>query len=222
MKFLIRAFVVLLPWKLRRIVLQRFFGFSLHPESRIGLAWIFPRELVMERGASIGHFTVAKGMDRVALAERSSIGRLNWISAFPTGTSSAHFAHLTARTSHLVLAEHAAITNRHIVDCTERVVIGRFATVAGFRSQILTHSVDLAECRQDAKPVTIGDYCFVGTACTILGGAVLPDHSVLSAQALLNRAHHEPYRLYAGVPAVAIGALDADLKYFVRTEGYIL
>jgi acetyltransferase-like isoleucine patch superfamily enzyme len=222
MKTLLRALVVLLPWRLRRLVLQRLYGFRLHAESRIGLAWIFPRELVMERGASIGHFTVAKGMDRIAMGERSHIGRLNWISAFPTGTGSAHFAHLRERVPQLVLGEHASITNRHIVDCTERVEIGRFATVAGFRSQILTHSIDLEECRQDARPVTIGDFCFVGTACTILGGAVLPHHSILGAHALLKRAFQEPYRLYAGVPAVAAGEVCADLKYFTRTEGYVI
>jgi acetyltransferase-like isoleucine patch superfamily enzyme len=222
MRTLLRALVVLLPWRLRRFVLRRFYGFRLHAESRIGFAWIFPRELVMERGARIGHLTVAKGMDRITMRERASIGRLNWISAFPTGTGSAHFAHLRERTPQLVIGEHASITNRHIIDCTERIDIGRFATVAGFRSQILTHSIDLEECRQHAEPVTIGDFCFVGTACTILGGAVLPHHSILGSHALLKRAYQEPYRLYAGVPAAAIGTLCEDLKYFTRTEGFVL
>jgi acetyltransferase-like isoleucine patch superfamily enzyme len=221
MSYVWRALIVLLPWKLRRLALQRFYGFELHPESHIGLAWIFPGKLVMERGTSIGHFTVARGMDSIVMREQSRIGRLNWITAFPTLTESAHFAHLTGRKAELVLDEHSAITNRHIIDCTERVAIGRYATVAGFRSQILTHSIDLMICRQDAKPVTIGEYCFVGTSCTILGGAVLPDHSVLSAQALLNGAQHEPYRLYAGVPAVPIRTLDADVQYFTRSEGYV-
>ena len=221
MRSIICALIVLLPWKLRRLVLQRFFGFDLHPTSHIGLAWIFPRKLVMERGTHIGHFTVAKGMDLMVLREHAVIGRLNWFSAFPTGTTSRHFAHMEERKAELVLEEHAGISNRHIIDCTERVTIGRFATIAGYRSQILTHSIDLMICRQDAKPVTIGDYCFVGTSCTILGGAVLPDHSVLSAQALLNGPQHEPYRLYAGVPAAAIRVLDADVQYFSRSEGYV-
>jgi acetyltransferase-like isoleucine patch superfamily enzyme len=220
-RFLARALVVLLPWRLRRIVLRAFFGYQLHEHSRIGLAWVFPRHLVMQRGATIGHFTVAKGMDVVAMAEHSSIGRLNWISAFPSGTGSAHFAHLADRKPELVLGEHAAITHRHIIDCTARVTIGRFTTLAGFRSQVLTHSIDVAECRQDAKPVAIGEYCFVGTACTILGGAALPDHSVLGARALLNKPQHEPYWLYAGVPAVPLQALSPTMKYFTRSEGFV-
>jgi serine acetyltransferase len=222
MRSLLRIFVVLLPWTLRRHVLRIVFGYRLHPESRIGTALVFPRQLVMERGARIGHLSVVKGLDLLRMGEQSSIGRLNWVTAWPSGTGSAHFAHLTQRRPELVLAEHAALTNRHIVDCTESVTIGRFATVAGFRSQILTHSIDVRSSRQDARPVTIGQYCFVGTACTILGGAVLPDFSILGAHALLNKAHEQRYCLYAGVPAVQVSTLDPGFKYFTRSEGYVL
>ena len=221
MKSLARALVVLLPWPLRRLVLRACFGYQLHEQSHIGLAWVFPRELVMERGATIGHFTVAKGMDTIVMREQARIGRLNWISAFPSGTSSAHFAHLADRRPELLLGEHAAITHRHIIDCTARIAIGRFTTLAGFRSQILTHSVDLEACRQDAQPVAIGEHCFVGTACTILGGAVLPDRSVLGAGALLNKPHREAGWLYAGVPAAPVRLLGAQLKYFTRIDGYV-
>jgi acetyltransferase-like isoleucine patch superfamily enzyme len=221
MTTLLRALLVLLPWPLRRPLLARLYGYRLASGSHIGLAWVFPRELVLERGARIGHFTVVKGLERLALGEHALIGRLNWISAFPVGTGSKHFAHLAERKPELVVAEHAAITNRHIIDCTERVSVGKFATVAGFRSQILTHSIDLTRCRQDAKPVTIGEYCFVGTACTILGGAALPSYSVLGAHSLLNKVLTEPYRLYGGVPAVAVGKLDACLEYFRRAEGFV-
>lgn len=220
MKALFRLLIVMSPWRLRRHLLQRLFGYRLHPGSHIGLAWIFPRQLVMERGARIGHLTVAKGMDLLTVGEEASIGRLNWISAYPTGDSK-HFTHLAQRRAELYVAAHAAITHRHIIDCTERVSIGRFSTFAGFRSQILTHSIDLVACRQDASPVSIGDYCFVGTACTLLGGSALPDYSVLGANALLNKAQHETYRLYAGVPASAVAKLDPGMKYFTRPTGFV-
>lgn len=221
MKLLLRLLIVLLPWPLRRRALNAWCGYQLAPGSHVGLAWVFPRRLVMARGARIGHLTVVKGLDLLEMGERSSIGRLNWISAFPTGTGSPHFAHLQSRRAELSLEEHSAITHRHIVDCTERVEIGKFSTLAGFRSQILTHSIDLDACRQDASPVRIGHYCFVGTACTILGGAVLPDHSVLGAHSLLNKAHTTSYRLYGGVPATALTELRPDLAYFARQQGFV-
>jgi len=197
------------------------YGYRLHPTSRIGLAWVFPRRLVMESGARIGHLTVCKGLELVELGEHASIGRLNWITAYPLGAPR-HFSHIAERHPELIVAKHAAITNRHIVDCTERVTLGPFATVAGFRSQLLTHSIDLEMCRQDAKPIAIGAYAFVGTACTILGGAVVPDHSVVGAASLLRSAYDEPYWLYAGVPAKPVAQLDPGMKYFARTDGFVI
>jgi acetyltransferase-like isoleucine patch superfamily enzyme len=218
---LLQVLVALLPWPLRRHALQRLYGYRLHETSRIGWAWVFPGALVMGPGTRIGHFTVVKGLDHLSLADHARIGRLNWITAYPSN-SPPHFAHLVSRSPKLVLGEHAAITNRHIIDCTESVSIGRFSTIAGFRSQILTHSIDLAVCRQHAKPIAIGDYCFVGTACTILGGSTLPDYCVLGAHALLNRSYRERLRLYAGVPAKEMAILTRDMKYFLRTEGFVV
>jgi acetyltransferase-like isoleucine patch superfamily enzyme len=121
----------------------------------------------------------------------------------------------------LVLGEHAAISNRHMIDCTARVVIGRFTTFAGFYSQILTHSIDLEKGRQSSEPVEIGEYSFVGTNCILLGGSVLPDRSVLAAKSLLNKKHSEPQTLYGGVPAKPIKALPANWAYFQRTAGFV-
>ena len=217
---IIRILVLLLPWRLRRPLLQWLYGYELHPNSRIGLAWVFPRHLVMASGTRIDHLTVVKGLDRLLMAESSLIGRLNWISGYPSALPP-HFADQPDRRPELELGAHAAITNRHIIDCTDRISIGAFATVAGFRSQLLTHSINLETCRQESRPISIGAYCFVGTACTLLGGASLPDYSVLGANSLLNKAFSEAHRLYAGVPAEARRELREDLPYFTRQTGFI-
>jgi len=220
MRSLLRLLIVLLPWALRRHVLQRLYGYRLHPTSRIGRAWVFPRQLVMEQGAAIGDLTVIRNLELVSLGEYATIGRLNWITAYPLDRSG-HFAHLTERQPQLLLAEHAAVTHRHIVDCTERVSIGRYATVAGYRSQILTHSIDLAAGRQDAQAISIGSFTFVGTACTLLGGTAIPDYSVVAAQTLMRSAFEDRYRLYAGVPAKPVAELDPQMKYFTRSQGFV-
>lgn len=217
----LKILLVLLPWRLRRLLLQRIYGYELHPDSRIGLAWVFPARLVMGAGAQIGHLTVVKGLDRLLLAESAIIGRLNWISGYPKDQPP-HFAHQPDRRPELELAAHAAITNRHIVDCTDRICIGAFATVAGFRTQLLTHSINLETCRQEARPIHIGAYCFVGTACTVLGGANLPDCCVLGAHSLLNKVFTETHRLYAGVPAEERRVLAEDLAYFKRKTGVVI
>lgn len=212
---------VVLPWRLRRPLLQRFFGYKLHPTSRIGFAWVFPRELVMSEGTSIGHFTVALHLDRIELAAHSSVGRSNWITGFTTGTESPHFRHQKGRRSELIIGVHSAVTKNHHLDCTSPIRIGSFSTVAGYGSQLLTHSIDLVENRQDSLPIEIGNYCFIGTDVVILGGARLPDSSVLGAKSLLNKNFRDTGLLYAGVPAKPIRPIPPEAKYLHRTEGFV-
>ena len=219
MKKILSLLVVLLPWSLKRRVLQRYWGYELAPDARIGLSYIFPGQLRMAAGATIGHFNVAVHLGRIECGEQSSIGRSNWITGHaPDGL---HFTHRAARDPSLLLGAHAAVTKSHIIDCTDRVEIGAFTTVAGYYSQIITHGIDIVAGRQDCKPIRIGAYCLVGTRVTVLGGAVLPDRCVLGAASVLNKAHTEQEVLYAGQPAVRIKALLADAAYFTRERGFI-
>jgi acetyltransferase-like isoleucine patch superfamily enzyme len=220
MKTLLMFFSLLLPWDLRRALLEKQFGYSIHPSSRIGFAWILPRRLIMEEGSRIGHLTFCKNIDLLHLGAHAIIGQLNWITGFPSGPSR-HFAHLPDRRPELIVERHAAITSRHLIDCTARIRIGAFATIGGFRSQLLTHSIDFDAGRQTAEPIDIGEYCFTGTNSVMLGGSGLPHHSILGAQSLLNRKWDETYRLYAGVPAKPLKELSSEMKYFTRTEGFV-
>jgi len=122
----------------------------------------------------------------------------------------------------LYIKEHGAITNRHLIDCTASVIIGRFTTFAGFRSQILTHSINLKESRQRCKSVEIEDYCFVGTGSILLPGAVLPQKSILAAGAVLGEHLVDAGYLYGGAPAKKIKELSvSDYKYMNRDSGFI-
>jgi acetyltransferase-like isoleucine patch superfamily enzyme len=220
MKTLLGFLSFLLPWSLRRSFLEKQFGYSIHPSSRIGFAWIFPRRLVMEEGSRIGHLTLCKNIDLLHLGAHAVVGQLNWITGFPSGTHR-HFAHQPERRPELIVEQHAGISSRHLIDCTARVRVGAFATIGGFRSQLLTHSIDFAAGRQTAEPIDIGEYSFTGTNSVVLGGSTLPHHSVLGAQSLLNKKWDEPYRLYAGVPAKPVKELPPDLEYFRRVEGFV-
>ena len=224
-KLLLQLLCVFLPWPLRRRVLSLCFGYRIDPRSRIGFAWVYPGQLILEEGASIGHLTVCKGLDLLHLEKHASIGRGNWITGLSTkqpGPGPHPFSHQPDRVSALIVQEHAAITNRHLIDCTHQVTIGAHTTFAGFHSQILTHSIDLKHNRQHSSPVRIGTYCFVGTNVVILAGSVLPDGAVLGATSLLNKAYAETHQLYAGVPARPVAALDPGLAYFHRTTGFVI
>ena len=211
---------LVLPWQLRRSLLNILLGYRIHPTSKIGVAWVLPEQLIMEAHSRIGHFTVCKGMDLLHLCQYATIGKGNWLSGYPTKKRD-HFQNQIDRVPKLILGEHSAITNRHLIDCTHSVVIGKFTIIGGFRSQILTHNINLKLSIQSSAPVIIGDYCFIGTGCVILSGSILPDYSVLGAMALMNKPLIKSYTLYGGVPAKAIKSLPMDLAYLKRITGFV-
>jgi acetyltransferase-like isoleucine patch superfamily enzyme len=175
----------------------------------------------MEENTSIGDFTVAKNLDLLHLQAHATIGRGNWITGFPLGDQR-HFVSETERRPELVLGEHSAITNRHLLDCTSAITIGRFTTIAGFQSQFISHTIDIAQNRQTSRSIQVGDFCFVGTNSVLLGGSALPDYSVLGAKSLLNKAHTQTHRLYGGIPARELSVLSPDCGYFNRRQGFVI
>jgi hypothetical protein len=223
MKFrmVISILALVLPWPLRRAALVHILGYKIHRTARIGFSIICPIRLEMGPGAMIGNLNFCRaGIELLQLGECGVLGNLNWICGEPLGDVGL-FAHQEDRRPELIIGEHAAITNRHLIDCTDSFVVGRFSTVAGWNSQILTHSIDIERCRQSSAPIHIGDYCFIGTNSVLLGGSYLPDYCVLGAKSLLNKQYTERYWLYAGVPAKPTKQLSPDLAYFTRSRGAV-
>lgn len=221
MRWLMAGLLALLPWPLRRLAMVHLQGHDIAPSARIGFSLVSVGRLTMGEGARIGHLTLIKGLARLSIGENGIIGNLNWISGFALGHPT-HFADNPGRDPSLLMGREAAITNRHLIDCTDRISIGHHTTLAGYRTQILTHSIDVRRSAQRAQPVSIGSYCFVGTGCILLAGSALPDCSVLGAGAVLTRAHAESHHLYAGSPAAPIQPLPHDAAYFHRAAGYVL
>jgi acetyltransferase-like isoleucine patch superfamily enzyme len=218
---LIAFLSVPLPWRARRLVLQRLLRYRIHPTARIGLALVYPKALSMGAYSSIGHLTICKDLDLLMMADHSIIGRGNWITAFPTDGADECFSASPHRHPALVMGPHSAITHRHLIDCTDTVSVGEYSTVAGYRSQLLTHSINPYSGRQEAGGISIGSYALVGTNAVILPGATLPDRSILSASSLLNSPLKRADSLYGGVPARFIKELPPETPYFVRSSGAV-
>jgi len=216
-----KIFAIFLPWTLKRRYLIRFFGYQLDPTAKIGLSWCYPSKLIMSSGSKIDNFTFAVNLDLIELKSNAKIGRGNWITGFSTIKNSKHFNHQVNRRAELVMDEESAITKNHHIDCTNSITIGKFSTIAGYNSQLLTHSINILESIQDSHPIIIGKYCFIGTNVVILGGAKLPDFSVLGAKSLLNKSFEENYFLYGGVPAKRISEIPQEAKYFNRSHGFV-
>jgi acetyltransferase-like isoleucine patch superfamily enzyme len=202
-----------LPWRYRRWVLRRAFGYRIARSAHIGYSLVLAGSVELADGASIGHLTILRGMDYVSLAQHASIGPLNRIYAIQRGRG---FFEQTPRRAELILERGATITSRHVVDCSAAVHLGRQALVAGYHSQILTHSVNLSTGRQGVRPISIEEGCLVGSSCIILGGSRLPHHSALVAGSTLRHSYTTPYRIYAGVVAIDVGAIEETAGFFHR------
>jgi acetyltransferase-like isoleucine patch superfamily enzyme len=211
----------MLPWNIRRFLLCILFGFKIHKKARIGFSLILSRELEVGEYAHIGNLTICRSIDSLVLKEHSLLGSLNFITGFANGTTGS-FTHVKQRRCELIINEHAAITSRHYLDCNAGIYVGAYSTIAGVRTQILTHSIDLHCNRQDAIPVVVGDYCFIGTGSILLPGASLPSFSVLAAGSVLNKRYTEGELLYAGTPARPVKRLDrSTTAYFQRKKGVV-
>jgi serine acetyltransferase len=207
-----------LPWSLRRRWLTFWFGYDLHPTSRLGLSLFMPEHLVMREGARIGHLNVCRRVDRVELGEHIIIGQWNWITGTPLDDP-VFYRDSAGRRAEFVMGAHSTITSRHYIDCADRVSIGEYTSIGGVRSVIFTHGADLVNARQAAKPVSIGAYVLVRTGSTLLPGSSIPDKSVIAAGAVVTGPLEKPLYLYAGLPARPIRELPPDLGYFHRARG---
>ena len=198
--------------------MAKIFGFELAPSSYIGFSLILAKSVRLDKGAYIGHLNFINSIDKLQMDCFSKIGKSNWI----TGANSAAKSFRDeSRAAFLLLKRHARVTGSHHIDCTGGVTIGEFSTVAGVRSQILTHEIDIIYSKQGFGSIEIGDYCFVGTGCIILRDAALPACSVLAAGAVLAAKYSEEYSLYGGVPAKPLKRFPHDAKYFHREHGNV-
>ena len=220
LSFFARFIIVILPWSIKRRLLVAVFGYDIHEHAYIGLSWVFPKRLTLETGANISHFTFFRRIEEVHLLSLSRIGAFVFVTGFPKGVGG-HFAREVDRLMSLKIGRESHITSRHLIDCTNSVEIGDYSTIAGYRTQVLTHSIDLEVPMQKSAPVKIGNYCFISTATIILPGVKIPDYCIVAAGSVVTKSFSLSYGLYAGVPARLVKNLSEDYGYFVRKAGRV-
>ena len=220
MRVLFQLVLFVFPWCIRRRILNKVFHYQIHPTAKIGFSIILAKKFQMGEQSRIRHFTFCKPIDNLVLTKDSVIASWNLITGFSSAKKK--FFHRDDLCCELIIGAHAGITHRHLIDCNGGVYIDDFATVAGYRTQILTHSIDVYNNRQNVEPVYIGKGCFVGTQCIILPGSRLPDYSILGAGSVLNKAYTESYFIYAGNPAKSVKKIDKEnIQYFYRTKYFV-
>jgi acetyltransferase-like isoleucine patch superfamily enzyme len=170
----------------------------------------------MGPGSSIGPLNVIRDLEDLRLDEGASIATRNWVTGWPL--SSDVFPHSPDRLPSLVMGRHAMITVGHDIDCSDRVEIGDYSSIAGFRCTILTHSLNLVLDRFVTGPVEVGHHSAVMSGSTVLSGTRVPSRSIVSAGSVVNTPLTDELTFYRGNPAEPVRALPETLRFFHRGE----
>lgn len=211
--------LALLPSRLHRLGGKLLLGWDVDKTARLGHSIIAVRKVKIGAGASIGTGNMIRGLEELTMGDESTISFFNWISGPPLGSGA--FRHSPNRYPALIMGRGAAIAGRHIIDCSDTVTFGEFASMGGWRSVVFTHSVDLIRNKQRCTPVSIGDRAAILTNVVLLAGTSVAPRSVVSAGSVVNTPLTKEYTFYRGNPAVAVRDLPETLGYFNRTTPHV-
>lgn len=206
--------MVVLPPSLRRELARRVLGWDIDPTAYIGRSVILVDHVSMGPRASIGPRNVIRALEELRLDEGASIATRNWIIGIPRSVDV--FPTSQDRRPSLTLGKGAMITDAHEIDCADRVVLGDHAALGGFRSQILTHSLNLVKDRFEAAPVEIGERSAVMSGCILQSGTRVPPRCIVSAGSVINTKLTAELTFYRGNPAEPVRELPETLGFFRR------
>lgn len=213
-----------LPSFLKRPIYRVLFGYKIGKGVRIGLTIIDAKECVIEDDVSIGHLNgfigikqlsigdhtrighlnIIRGGDEVKLGRYSEIIRLNEINSIPDPVI------VNQADPRFILGDGSVITTSHKIDFTDRVEFGKRVILGGRNSSLWTHN------RQKTKPITIGDYSYVGSEIRIAPGGAIPPKCIVGIGSVITKKFEDEYKLIAGVPAKAIKELDEEDKFLTE------
>ena len=109
-----------------------------------------------------------------------------------------------------ILGDGSVITTSHKIDFTDRVEFGKRVILGGRNSSLWTHN------RQSTKPITIGDYSYVGSEIRIAPGGAIPPKCIVGIGSVITRKFEDEYKLIAGVPAKEVKDLDEDGRFLTE------
>ncbi|MCD2196077.1 hypothetical protein LQ327_22145 [Actinomycetospora endophytica] len=207
----------LLPAGRPKNLVLRLLGHDVHPTAVVRPCVLFRvGRVVLGPGASLGYGTVVRGVRRLELGRHALVGQWNWLTACPAFPLAAPD---DARRGALVIGDHTAITSRHYVDASGGVTLGAFTTLAGARSTVISHGIDVTTNVQTPYPISVGDHCLIGSNTSLVPGCSIPDRCLVAMGSVVVGRLESPGHLYAGSPASARRPVCGE--YFVRTEGAV-
>ncbi|MGJ0117903.1 acyltransferase [Williamsia sp. MIQD14] len=210
----VRMFLWLLPASRFKNQLLRLTGDVIGRRVHLGPTIVLgPVRFHLADGSSIGTLNLIRGLRLVRLDDDAFIGNLNQFTAAPEY----RLADPTLGSVHL--RRGAGIINRHYLDCSGRLEVGSMSMIAGIRSVLQTHGLDLQDNIARAGTIVIGERTFTATGVVMVADSYLPDRSFLASGATRTRTDPgDPCgRLYAGTPARPVKDVSS-WTWFTRTD----
>lgn len=226
MKFrlLTKGAIAFLPSFLKCFLYRHIFGYRIGKRVKIGLSVIDARECVIDDDvtighlnlfvgtkkleigdhARIGHLNIIRGGDEVRLGRYSEVVRLNEINSIPEPIA------VNEVDPVFILGDGSVIVASHKIDFTDRVELGKRVILGGRNSSLWTHN------RQMTKPITIGDFSYIGSEIRMAPGSVIPPKCIVGMGSVVTKAFDEEFKLIAGVPAKVASDLDADGRFLTE------
>jgi acetyltransferase-like isoleucine patch superfamily enzyme len=216
--------IAFLPSLLKRPLYRLFFGYKIGRGVKIGFSIIDAEECEIAENVSIGHLNALVGIKKLIIGDHTRIGhlniirggdevrlgryteiiRLNEINSIPDPVI------VTPADPRFILGDGSVITTSHKIDFTDRVEFGKRVILGGRNSSLWTHN------RQQTKPITIGDYSYVGSEIRIAPGGEIPPKCIVGIGSVITKKFESEYVLIAGVPAKAVKELDEDGKFLTE------
>jgi acetyltransferase-like isoleucine patch superfamily enzyme len=223
-RLIIKAMIAPLPSGVKVLVYRHVFGYKIGKHVSIGLSVIDTLECVIDDDVCIGHFNllvgtkklqigdhakighlnIIRGGDEVRLGRYSEIIRLNEINSIPDPDV------LDEIDPRFILGDGSVVVASHKIDFTDRVEFGRRVILGGRNSSLWTHN------RQMTKPITIGDYAYVGSEIRIAPGGEIPPRCVVGIGSVITKKLEGENNLIAGVPAKVVNALGEEGRFLTE------
>jgi acetyltransferase-like isoleucine patch superfamily enzyme len=225
-RLMVLGCIALLPSFLKRPCYRLFFGYQIGRRVRVGFSiidagacqidddvwighlniFIGVKELVLGDHVKIGHLNIIRGGDLVSLGRYSELIRMNEINSIPEPDV------VNPVDPRFTLGNGSIVTAGHKIDFTDRVEIGRRAIIGGRNSSLWTHN------RQRTRPITIGDFAYLGSEIRMAPGSSLPSRCVVGIGSVITKQIDTDGWLIAGVPARPVKELSADDRFLVERK----
>jgi len=218
LRLILHSLLAFLPGWLKIPVYRHFCGYEIGTGVRIGVSPLVvhncriddgarighlnlfwkTHELIIEDHARIGHLNLFRGGSRIVVGRYAEILRTNVINSIPEPDAE------TELRAEFHLGAGSVITTGHWVDFTDAVTIGVRSILGGRHSSLWTHS------RQWTRPISIGNFVYLGSEVRLAPGATVPSYCVVGLGSVVIDAIRGSGLLIAGNPARRIKTLNED------------